>query len=102
MKMERNQENQKYTRKKQKNNQKTAQLKISKIVLKQKKGNKTIKDIRIRAIKKLFELENEEEDYYKPVRVSNFYNNNYIEYESKMIKIKQYQSKNTLMKLNHT
>ena len=102
MKMERNQENQKYTRKKQKNNQKTAQLKISKIVLKQKKGNKTIKDIRIRAIKKLFELENEEEDYYKPVRVSNFYNNNYIEYESKAIKIKQYQSKNTLMKLNHT
>ena len=102
MKMERNQENQKYTRKKQKNNQKTAQLKISKIVLKQKKGNKTIKDIRIRAIKKLFELENEEEDYYKPVRVSNFYNNNYIEYESKVIKIKQYQSKNTLMKLNHT
>ena len=23
-----------------------------------------------------------EEDYYKPVRVGNFWNNNYIEYES--------------------
>ena len=28
-------------------------------------------------------FEHEEENYYKPVRVSNFWNNNYIEYESK-------------------
>ena len=29
-------------------------------------------------------MKNEEEDnYYKPVRVSNFWNTNYIEYESK-------------------
>ena len=31
-------------------------------------------------IKNLFELGNS--DYYKPVRVSNFYGKNYIEYES--------------------
>ena len=35
--------------------------------------NRIIKDIRT-----LFE----QEDYYKPKRVSNFWNNNYIEYES--------------------
>ena len=34
----------------------------------------------IRDIVTLFEQE--EEDYYKPKIVSNFYNNNYIEYES--------------------
>ena len=27
------------------------------------------------------ELENEEENYYKPIRIANFYNKNYIEYE---------------------
>ena len=34
----------------------------------------------IRDIKNLFELGNS--DYYKPVRVGNFYGKNYIEYES--------------------
>ena len=38
-----------------------------------------IKDRIIRDIQKLFE---QEEDYYKPKRVNNFWNNNYIEYES--------------------
>ena len=28
-------------------------------------------------------FEHEEENYYKPARVSNFWSNNYIEYESK-------------------
>ena len=28
-------------------------------------------------------FEHEERDYYKPVRVNNFWNNNYIEYKSK-------------------
>ena len=32
-------------------------------------------------IKNLFE--HEEENYYKPVRVNNFFSNSYIEYESK-------------------
>ena len=44
------------------------------------KENKTIKDRRIRDIKNLFE---QEEDHHKPVRVGNFYSNNYIEYERK-------------------
>ena len=34
----------------------------------------------IRDIRELFEQQ--EEDYYKPKRESNFWNNNYIEYDS--------------------
>ena len=45
------------------------------------KQNKTIKDIIIRGIRNLSEYE--EEDYYKPVRVDNFWSKNYIEYKSK-------------------
>ena len=53
--------------------------------MKLKKKNTKIKDklktIKItRDIRALFEQE--EEDYYKPKRVSNFWNNNYIEHES--------------------
>ena len=53
--------------------------------MKLKKKNTKIKDklktIKItRDIRTLFEQE--EEDYYKPKRVSNFWNNNYIEHES--------------------
>ena len=44
-----------------------------------KKGNKTITDKIICDIKNLFELENE--DYYKPIRLDNFYSNHYIELE---------------------
>ena len=33
-------------------------------------------------IRKCFEIENEGEDYYKPVRVDNFCNSSYLEYES--------------------
>ena len=47
-----------------------------------KKQNKRIKDIILRDIINLFENE-EEENYYKPVRVSNFWRNNYIKYERK-------------------
>ena len=38
--------------------------------------NYAIKDRIIRVIKALFQQEN---DYYKPIRVGNFWNNNYIE-----------------------
>ena len=38
-----------------------------------------MKDTIVRDMRKLFE---KEEDYYKPVRVDNFYSNNYIECES--------------------
>ena len=41
---------------------------------------KAIKHRMIRDIRNLFE--HEEEDYYKPVRVGNFWNNSYIGYES--------------------
>ena len=44
------------------------------------KKTKAIKDRILRDIKNLFE--HEEENYYKPVRVNNFFSNNYIEYES--------------------
>ena len=45
------------------------------------KENKAIKDIILRDIRNLCENE-EEELYCKPVRISNFWSNNYIEYES--------------------
>ena len=46
-----------------------------------KNKNKAIKERAIRYIRNLFEHE-EEENYYKPVRLGNFWGNNYIEYES--------------------
>ena len=45
------------------------------------KETKAIKDRILRDIKNLFE-QKEEENYYKTIRVSNFWSNNYIEYES--------------------
>ena len=44
------------------------------------KRERIIKDRIIRAVKTLFEQQ--EEDYYEPKRVSNFWNNNYIEDDS--------------------
>ena len=57
-----------------------------------KKESEEIKDRIIRDVKKFFELE---EDYYKPVMISNFHSNNYIEYESngdrnKTLSIREY------------
>ena len=43
------------------------------------KETKAIKDRTLRHIKNLFEHGEEEENYYKPVRVSNFWSNNYIQ-----------------------
>ena len=48
-------------------------------LFRQEKETKAIKDRILRDIKNLFEHEEEEENYYKPVRVSNFWSNNYIE-----------------------
>ena len=45
-----------------------------------KRSERLIKDRKIRDIRRLFEQV--EEDYYKPKRVNNFWNNNYIEYDS--------------------
>ena len=49
-------------------------------------------------IKKPFELR---EDYCKPVRIGDFYSNNYIIYESNVDRSKT-QSNSILKKLNHT
>ena len=63
------------------------------------KETNAIKDRILRNIKNLFEHE-EEESYYKPVRVSNFWSNNYIEYESngernKELSVEEYLNKNS-------
>ena len=50
-------------------------------LFKLKKGNEAIKDRIIRHIRTLFDQQ-EEKDYFKPIRVGNFWNNNYIQYES--------------------
>ena len=60
-----------------------------------KKENKQIKDKIIKDIRTLFK---QEDDYYKPIRVGNFWNNNYIEYESsgdrnKNLHLKEYLDK---------
>ena len=47
-----------------------------------KQLNRIIRDIRI--------LFKHEDDYYKPIRADNFWNNNYIEYESKLIEIQTF------------
>ena len=48
--------------------------------------------------KTLSEYEKEEENYYKPVRASNFWGNNYIEYKSsgdtnKILSVEEYLNK---------
>ena len=52
----------------------------------------------LRDIKILFEYEEKEENFCKPVRVSNFWNKNYIEYESdgdrtKTLSVEEYPNK---------
>ena len=59
-------------------------------------SNKAIKDIILRDIKNLYEHEGE--SYHKPVRVNNFWINNYIEYESnsdrnRTISVEEYLNK---------
>ena len=48
--------------------------------LRLEKDTKAIKDRILRDIKHIFEYE--EGNYYKPVRVGNFWSNNYVDYES--------------------
>ena len=62
-----------------------------------KKENKVIKDRMLRDIRNSFEHQEEEKNYYKPVRVTNILN-----WKVKVIQIKHYQLKNILIKLNHT
>ena len=62
------------------------------------KGINTFKDKILRDINDLFENEIEEVNYYKPVRVNNFWSNNYIRYESisdrnKTLSVEEYLNK---------
>ena len=67
-------------------------------LFKLEKESKTIKGRILRYVKNLFERQKEEVNYYKPVRVSNFWNSNYIEYESngnrnKTLSVEEYLNK---------
>ena len=57
-------------------------------LFKLKKENNAIKGKIIRDIRTLFK---QDHDYYKPIRVGNFWNNNYIKYESSGDRKKTYQ-----------
>ena len=63
----------------QKQSEEDSIIKNIRNLFKLKKENEAIKDRIIRGIKTLFE---QEDDYYKPIRVGNFWNNNHIDYES--------------------
>ena len=68
-------------------------------LFKLKRDNEAIKDRIIQDIKILFE---QEDDYYKPIRTDNFWNNNYIAYESNGSENKNLSVKDTSPKLNLT
>ena len=83
-----------------KNEQNYTVIKNMRDLFRQKKETKAIKDRTVRDIKNLFEHE-EEKSFYKPVRVSNFWSNNYIEYESdrdrkKTLSVEEYLNKTRL------
>lgn len=62
-----------------------------------KNKNEAIKGRIIRDIRHFFELEKDEENYYNPVYVGNFFSNNYIKYKKMATEIKCYQLKNMLI-----
>ena len=71
-------------------------IKLIRNLFKLKKESEEIKDRIIRDIKTLYKKE--EKDYYKPMMVGNFWNSNYIEYESngdknKNQSVKEYSNK---------
>ena len=63
-----------------------------------KKEYKVMKNKIIKDVGNFFVLENEE-DYYKPVRKGNFWNHNYIEYESNSNKNKAPSAEEYLNKI---
>ena len=74
--------------------------KKKKKIEKKKQNEKIIKDKVVKDIRTLFEQQ--EEDYYVPKRISNFWNTNYIGYESNCDKIETYHLMNILRILNLT
>ena len=63
------------------------------------KETKASKDRILRNIKNFFEHEEEDENYYKPTRVSKFWSNSYIEYESNGDRNKKLSVEEYLIKL---
>ena len=83
-----------------KNEQNYTAIKDIRNLFRKEKETKAIKHRILRDIKNLFEHEKEEENYYKPVRVSNFWSNSCIEYESnsdrnKTLSVEEYLKKIT-------
>ena len=70
-------------------------------LFRQKKETKEIKDRILRDIKNRYEQEEEEQNYYKQVRVSNFLSNNILNTKVTVTEIKHYQLKNILITLDH-
>ena len=72
----------KYSKPRRVNNVFGGQKKSKKPKIKKQSEDIIIKAIKDRIIKDIRKLAVQKEDYCKPVRVGNFYSNNYIEYES--------------------
>ena len=65
-----------------KKDQNYTEIKGIRKLFRQQIETKAIKNKILIDIENLFEQEREEESYYKPVRVSNFWSKNYTEYKS--------------------
>ena len=73
-------------------------IKDKRNLVRREKETKEINCRILRDVKNLFEHEEEQEKYYKPVRVNNFWSNNYIEYKSnsdlyKTLSVEEYVNK---------
>ena len=64
-----------------------------------KEENEAIKERVVRNIRNFFEYE---EDYYKLIRLGNFWSNNILNMKVMVIEVKHYQLENILIKLEHT
>ena len=82
-----------------KNQQNDTAIKEIRNLLFRIKKNEGIKYIVPRSIKKLSEYKKEKENYYKPVKVNTFWNNNYIDYKSNGDKNKTLSAEEYLNKI---
>ena len=64
-----------------------------------KEENEAIKERVVRNIRNFFEYE---EDYYKLIRLGNFWSKNILNMKVMVIEVKHYQLENILIKLEHT
>ena len=82
-----------------KNQQNDTAIKEIRNLLFRIKKNEGIKYIVPRSIKKLSEYKKEKENYYKPVKVNTFWNNDYIDYKSNGDKNKKLSAEEYLNKI---